>query len=591
MSNLPVEPIECSYNNFRFPLETETVSLAVHPEPDTSNRTRQYCRIAITLKSTLGQSNQAEGKTTDDDMEAIRILLTTQGGALVYKGVGFGDLSVNVDPDGMRDVKWGPIPRMLQWKPLGQRACEIIWLVETMVPLCEEATYQYALMEWAWSLTVTVDRSGYSTRTYAGHISIPQTRRTVSDRTLSDSADGYLEQISPPLLPGYRRIRGPWSLSTDKCRGDFSFVDEEMPANMPPPGCIDVQMSHSLHTDSLYSLKWVGSLRGTYEVSKDHAKEIALEHFLAVVEDRIRRSHNLPFRTLLGENKRTVVIHKAVDISEAEIYGRRCGSFAWQYLFMCSLEDIVGHSGLWRPITKGDWSAWAQSLRGTAFAVRGASGLKFSPDGDVILDLCVAGDSAFRQPAGGRVGRRAAVRGGRIQNALPDPDTSYLLHANFVRVCPTDHVHVIKPLPSSSLPLSTGGYSLSTRPVQRGTGIKSGDAPSSSGPPARRVGTLSVVPQSRAKDAEAQVSNTSQWVVYLEGWAERAGYPVGPPELRSFAGTRAVPQNRRGDGFLYGVVANWFGLDIHRCEWRLRYVLDGQPRGTFQTMENFMLGG
>src|SRR5262249_34253683 len=147
---------------------------------------------------------------------------------------------------------------------------------------CDMAQYAFALMEYNFKLGVSIDASGYSRRNFTGHIRIPQTRITVDDRRLSDQADAYREQVVPALLVGFRRESSDFALSDDKCRLDFTVVDVEVGPNYPPPGVVEVSMSHEVSTDKVYGARWAATLSATYELARDTPRETALKYFLNV---------------------------------------------------------------------------------------------------------------------------------------------------------------------------------------------------------------------------------------------------------------------------------------------------------------------
>ena len=131
----------CSYNGCVFsPLFESNVSgKAV---PDEARRTIIYMEYIITLD---GYVNAPDGAafllgtgalaytptSTDGSMRDLRRLLSKQGGALNYTGRG-NDIIVNVGD--IRDVKWGPIPEILEFQPLGAgRSAKIKWTVKVAI--------------------------------------------------------------------------------------------------------------------------------------------------------------------------------------------------------------------------------------------------------------------------------------------------------------------------------------------------------------------------------------------------------------------------------------------------------------------------
>src|SRR5687768_13145838 len=141
-------------------------------------------------------------------------------------GTGFGNITVNGAGSGARDVMWGPIPQLLKFQHLGERAFECTFTVSWSAPTCADAVYEGQPLEVAYRLEFEPDRSGYTTRRYVGFLRIPLTRQSASSRRLTDSADSWRERINPALLPGFRRTYGPFVLNEAKTRLDWSIVDE-----------------------------------------------------------------------------------------------------------------------------------------------------------------------------------------------------------------------------------------------------------------------------------------------------------------------------------------------------------------------------
>src|SRR5262249_37622958 len=152
------------------------------------------------------------------------------------------------------------------------------------------------IMEWNYRLSFDVDTSGYTKRTYSGHLRIPQTRKSVDDHTLSDQADAYRELINPPLLVGFRRTPGTFVLSEDKCRLDFPIVDQEIGPTYPPPGVVEVSMSHEVATDRVYKGMWTATLSATYEVARNVDRATPMRYFLATALDRAQAALAVPFK-------------------------------------------------------------------------------------------------------------------------------------------------------------------------------------------------------------------------------------------------------------------------------------------------------
>lgn len=606
MSTVPNDCIYL-YNSVLFdPNATETLHLSVKPMYDAAGRTVVYNVYSITLKSIIAQQNQPA--TSDDFITTLRTKLTKPGGELIYENQGLGRISVNTSLAGRpaRDVVWGPKPQLLTLKPLGQLACEVVWTVEVAIPECDPGVtkYQFALMEFNFQLSFDIDQSGYTRRTYSGFLRIPQSRATVNTRTLTDHADKYRERIYPPLLPGFRRIPGRFTLSADKCRLDFEVVDQEIGPNYPPDGVVEVSADHVLATSEAASIRWTGTISATYEMARGTPRSVAFERFMELVADRVGQG-KLTLTTLNGKPQQATPIPRAMSIREPEIHGRKGASFTYTYIMACSLVDILAASGLWRPVPNTDGTRWAQSMALSAANVRGNARLAFDLSGESIIDLCTG--NGPRTLKGGLPPQQTRT----LRANFPRPDfvSSWIIYACRLRLEPEDGIHVLKTLPLPGFQLKTGGpvwqgggYSLSTNPSASSKGRASITSTIGEGDPFAGGGKIdsNITPTAdNSGFGPVQVaslqSNTGggnepgevviqertgpTWYAFLEGYAVRAGWPAVVPFLESVGGVTAVRACRKGEGVAMWQMDDWFGVPIYAAEWNIRYALDGRPDG------------
>jgi hypothetical protein len=278
------------YNGVVFSGACFTKSMRLTPVPSQDGRTTIFTKYRITLGDYVKVAN-------DDEAAAILVALQAQGGRFVYAGRSTGNLFVNF-AGGPRDVCYGPVVEDLAVTPhtasgaLGAAAgggvFYIEWTVTVGLPTCADAVFAGQIMDWSWTVEYERDSSGYTKRTYQATITIPATRRNVRDRTIPDSADDYLEQIYPALLPGFRREGpGAWKLSPDKRSGTLTVTDTEMPPNYPPPGVVRAEASHSVGTEGGQWYKWQGTFAATYEIGRGHTVDGAVQDFLRILADRI----------------------------------------------------------------------------------------------------------------------------------------------------------------------------------------------------------------------------------------------------------------------------------------------------------------
>lgn len=616
MSVLDPSTLDISYNGITFPpTMTETREASVRPMYDQAGRTVIYNVYSITLKSTLGDINQAVGQSTDGTLETLRKRLTTPGAELHYNGCGLGfDLTINapVDPLSLpppkRDVVWGPKPQLLKWKPLGRQACEIEWSVQVAVPDCDEANYAFALMELNFKFTWDIDLSGYTRRTYSGFLRIPQTRKTVDDRTLLDQADddNYLQAVYPPTLIGFRRVVGQRTLSEDKCRLDFSVVDQEIGPNYPPEGVVEVSMNHELRSNgsiTAASGSWISTLQATYEIARDTDRTVALKLFLNALLERMNRAVAVPYGPKQERQKPLILSFRA---SHPEIYGKKAASFSASWRVLSTLVDLAKASGLWTAPPFSDAEAWADSLKDTAFHRRGNAKLYFARTGqgipDVLIDLCQRDEVANTE----LVETFEPEEDGpdrELNNEIPKPETSWLHFRSDFEFEQKDDLPEIKLLPVTQTGISPMRVLSTTPPVAEindpyslstDTTYDAGTRPAPELTfDLARVGSLSVYKEETDQGASryvTQLRNTPEIFVTLRGEAVRAGFEITPPALASVGGCNVTPANREGNGFTRSVLGSLFGVTIYGCIWDLRYRVLGVPKGNVPQIDSPFLG-
>ena len=586
-----------TYNGITFPVYTETTGISGTPVYDASGRTVIYVVYNLTVRSIISVSGIVDADV-GDEMDELRQALTKPGGELVYQNNGFGQFEINTLK---ADVKWGPKPKMLSWKPKGTtQSVEITWQVEVAITECEQGGTGIPLgsqrppMEYCWKVNFAVDASGYTTKTVSGHVAIAQTRRGVTDRTLSDHADRLRESIAPPCPVRFRPTSRNFSLSDDKCRLDFSFSFEQMPPNVPPPGVIRVSATHSAETPNLAMAIWTGTISATYEVAFNVPRKETMLLFLELVQDRLDQFRKARQVVQAGDwaggllaaaNLRGFIIPARLSISE-NIYDRESATFSLSYrttLDKGSLPRAVELLGFFRPVPNGDWNRWYQSMREQRSPLhpRGTAGLGFDASEDRLIDLCLnldqgvplAAPSEFSIELGPPnapgndlsaedVFRKINGFGEQLQ-----PEQSWLDIKQALRVETTDNVQEQRLLPTAPV---QDVRPQQFRPEDILGGIRLGpvDAPAS-------------VIQRRGKPTVA---------VILEGQGIRAGYAISPPTLNSIGGVEAIPANREGQEFFVSQVATESLYPICVARWRLRWLLPEMPKVPLGPPVNPMYG-
>ena len=537
---LPTQTI--SYNGYTFPTETETVGVSIRPVYDSSGRTVVQSVYSLTLRARV-----AAGATQGETLATIRSALERPGGAFVYEGRGFGDFELNVG--GRQDLAWGPKPTLITWKPIGgSQSADMTWQVEMALLGCDSAPTTGQVMETNYKISFDTDYAGYTKRTITGYFRIPQTRASANVAGTLDTADDYFERFFAAIPTGYQRKTNRRDLSEDKCRLDFNFVDEPLPVALPD-GIVACSASHALGTENFYSSKWVGTIRGSYEVSPKESRTLAYDRFLELVTLRAKEE-----KATLGSG--TAYVLKGMSIVEPALYGREAAQFSISYLVTTG-SQLKPIGGLWRPVP-GDHNKWATSIASIT-GPRGMNGMRHRSSDDVIVDLCLlggqpipSGDSQFEIPKSVPAGYGQKLADALGDTGQPAPEDSWVEYRNQVYIERLDHLIFHKPLPSTPI---------STDPL-----VPSQEAPSDKA--AYRFEEL------RSPPLVPQITASPTYFVRMKGRALRVGYTIPQPILEKVGGHPVLPMNDPEKGcFWTEFLAGWGGRALYGARWSFRYLV------------------
>lgn len=584
--NLDVGDTILSYNGVEFDSRTRTLGIDVRPHYDQSGRVVVYHEFTFVIHGYVLVADQPASGDANDQYAAIERALCQPAGEFRYESKGLGhNFRINrPGGGGRRDCVWGPKTRNLHVEPHGDIALEITWTVSMALASCPEVDPRFRIMEFCFRLHFEIDGSGYTRRVYSGYFRIPQTRRTVDDRRLSDTADKYRELIIAAVPPGFRPVSQSFPLSEDKCRMDFNLVAEQMPA-VPPADVVHCSASHAVSTNRFLATTalWAGTIRGSYEVERGKQKTTGLDAFIRLANERkdlieawLPKKEGKPFK----------VLWSSLSMEEPELYGRLTCQAALTYQTVLDRKTLIFGSGLWRPV-KGanDWVRWSQSLRESVFHARGHARLRHLPEDDILVDLC---DDRKPKPPGLDVKKLVEEKitdGSQIFNEYPDASTSYIRYDSEIVVQVVDDVVELKALDQGALrsrnptpppepdpfpqrvpgPLNLVGFN------------RKGAPPPGAFGPAVNPPTPPRAPSTDVPDDTPSIQTRCRPTirVTLVGSAARAGYPVTPPTLVRIGKYRAVPANRPGNGFAQRVAANWMGVPIHVARWSFSWLLEG----------------
>ena len=578
------------YNGYSFGPYTETTGVTVRPRYDAAGRTVAANVFAFRFRTVLTAPAGGSGSTAAEALLARRAL-SKPAGEFEYRGRGFCEMHVNRPGGGVRDVAWGPRPQEMSFTPAGRdQACVLEWALETTVPDCADAVYEFQALEFNFAVTYAKTDDGRATRQTAGHLVVPATRLAAGDRTLPDAADRYRERVVARLPRGFTRKFGAFRLDAAKTRLDFEYTDTAFGRNVPPPGVIEAHADHHFHSSAAGLQRWTATLNAEYLLEDGEPFATAVRAFFGLVKDRTEAlkkglEQDPAWRGKLDKPGQAIVpLHAAVR--EPEVYGANRVGFVLAYAFPGSLGTMLAAGGLWRPApdANGAWARWEASLRAGYLHPRGKAGLAFGPEDDRLVDLCEPdpdpGPGFAAELVGGVLpvpAEKAEVFTEMVAKAFPAPakDASYLLYECQIELENDAGVVLARPLPGAALAAESDLFG----PRPDGLG---GPAPAAPAGPAVGPNGLAGGPLEATFPPAAVAQRRVRPLVYLYlvGRAARAGYPVDVPRLTDVDGVPATPANRldRGEGFTQAAGFLAGQVVIHAARWRLRYALPQTPK-------------
>lgn len=543
-----------NYNGYEFE-GASTVTVSTTPVEDDAQRTTVYLILEINVE-TIITPETVYG--TDPDMENIRQRLCEHGRPLIFVNRGFGsDLYVNtgtnpvpgqVDSRGaIRDVKWGPKPKILRWDSVGSnQACHVVWSVTTCLPCCDRFD---GIMAFNYEIDYAIDQHGDTTRTISGYYEIAQTWRlapanTERDRTLQDTADAYWEQLTVQVPLEFQR-RKTRHLSLDKSRMNFSIIDTQIPSpNAYPTGATAIEGRHraSWNRQGAQGAKHRHTIDMTITPLRGISGADAWIYFVRMVQKRIKNA----------KDKSQFVMIDTLD-AEDNLFGRPV-AFRAGFQVIKNYPDFLSFD-LWQPLDT-DWKLWRTSMEGTAYSARGTAGLQHFPTQDAIVDLC---ESSPYLNIGENEVKPKKTKPGKLQitNDTPPLDQSYLQYDCWlspVRDQPVVRQAYLQP------PESEGEEEHNDDDYQNMNG--------SMGFSAGQVEPPNAIPDTIQKRGRARYS------VALVGRAIRAGYPIRRPMVKKLGGQDAVETS---GGFAQKHVGDFLGVPVYKAAWNIHYVAAGAP--------------
>lgn len=559
------------------------------PVGDRAGRTTKATRYTIRVDDIVYASPSDDGfQDITNRMRRVKRILTTRCGHLIYAGRGFGtpdldELDVNdpSDPNGIRDVAYGPIPEIIEFFPLGGNAAmaaKIAWQVTTTVAECADAK-KTGPMDFSYEVDWRIQQ-GYTTRTITGQLEIPATRVN-NARVPPDVADKYWEDVlaAMPALPGFKRDSNR-KLNLDKRIISFTVTDQELEPSAFFGGADSWSGDHTTGSQMMGSAFafWANTINATFKVTRDRKKEDAWDFFTLLLSGRIfntGKGSYLPLSTQVREelNGQSVTL-----------------THTWRV--QSSIAKFLADTHLFADIKGADWQAWAKNKGGGvagALAARGYMGLVYKPEWDAIIDLCdkktIAKPPPQVNPPKDNFPKppilfdliRIPGVGQKIKmDMVPAPKFGNIKGDVAVRK-PTSAADSFLAYECTLAFVATGGTARH-KPL--------GYAPEAS--------SFSDPLDANVKPRSQQGSTPSDTIqsigpatcqVVLSGEAIRAGYAVVPPNLVSIGGVKATLDDEYFENVDLG---NTGGLSVFGGRWVITYILDRVPDGNIPVPTNLL---
>ncbi len=550
------------YNGVSF-AGADTVKVSTVFVLDDAKRTVTHHEITIDVVAIVA------AVPTDTDLLTIRAALSKAGQELKFLNRGFGtDIWINrPGGSGLRDMKWGPIPEILEWEPIGSaNACQIHWRVKTCIPVCDISGVHKTtgVMAFNYEAAFTVNKKGFTTRRVTGYIEIAQTRRV---RAVPDSADLYRNLITATAPLGFERDQRDYGTSLDKSRLTFTIVDKEIESKNPyPKNVISVSMRHAAH--------WTRSGDAGAVLRSTISGEVVLKKDADWVEAFIIFSNVVAKRMQAAFSKGLWVFLDSLSIDE-DIFGY-ANSFSASYHTInptmaadnpngLALNDLKS-IGLWHNVG-GNWNLWRQSLATAQGSSRGYAELFLGAGDDTIVDIC--GGLPEITDAAATIQQQPSVSPAKVfKNQVPPPNKSYLRY-QMQQVLQQNSGAVRQSTMQSPGQIPTGSMLDSQFPTM-GEG----------------VGNVQIIPGVAGVDDVIQRAGRLTHLLWLIGHAVRVGRPIPKPTIQAVGSQDAEEVEAN---FVQQHLGNFFGVDLYQAAWRIQYALKNAP-GAVQVLKNLSQG-
>ena len=361
-------------------------------------------------------------------MQQLRGLLEKPGCILILAHDSFGP-ELRVNESTVRDIKFGPKPRVVSWVPIGhESACEVVWECEVCLPY--GWTYNDArfngLSAFNYSVNYSIDLAGWTTRTINGYLTIANNRQSPiftsqGYRKIADTADRYRDIIKIDKPANFER-ESDFTVSPDKCRLDFTIVDSEIKSlNVYPPGVVSIRARHRTGWTRREVAYLPNTITCSIELARNQPKTYAWEIFKAIVSARVR---SMPSASGSRSDNGYTYFLEGLEVSE-ELFEHKV-EFSISYRIMSQISELFKATDILNALQwdHKEWRYWNDSMKSIQ-SNRGTTGLAHSVNQDAIIDLFMNGNLPYYENDSDVSGPAAEDRTG-LYNEKPRPERSWL---------------------------------------------------------------------------------------------------------------------------------------------------------------------
>lgn len=372
---------------------------------------RKYIDYAISIDTVLTYTDPPMSNlvTVDADVGTnfidYRKKLTSPGKTLTFTEQGFGDIVINATagaatPNGarlMKDVAFGPKPRLLLWEPLSNRAVHVAWKCDTSAVECsnDSITGATGILEITHESHWSKDQEGRVIRTVRATIEIAGNVVNQGNQ-FADTADAYVDRFKPLVIQGFHREVSR-QISRDHRVLNITYTDTEIFSDNPfYPGLVSMSVSQNISSSLAGEgfTRWTNTLDGSVRYAAGVPVGIAWASIADLIVQRFAIG-GVMAPEFNGDKTSKNTVYSPIPASLSltnELFDRELSfSFTWHSIL--HLDNLIGTSGILKPLTKLSWANWHESIIPVQ-SPKGTLGLGEKVSDITLVQICNTGSEA-----------------------------------------------------------------------------------------------------------------------------------------------------------------------------------------------------